>query len=317
MTKKTSHPLPFTHPAHPASLPRQKIGRIAHGFPGERRRPLPADVVQRALALPFCKDICVTSIGRFDRVPGHYVERPAGCPHHVLIFCLDGQGSVRIGASKLRMRRGHGVILPPGIAHQYAASSRDPWAVIWFHFTGARAADCAQALTASEKKPRFWVEDAGMIIEAFEECYRHVLGGYTDADLIGLSTSFTRFMGLCRTLRRAPNTRRRHAQKRIAGSVHYMRENLHRKLTLGQVARETGMSVSYFCARFKRQFNCGPLKFFEWLKMQRACELLECTEHRVSEIASALGFDDPFYFSRRFRFHTGASPASHRTRSRH
>jgi len=224
---------------------------------------------------------------------------------------------VRIGGSKLRMRRGHGIVLPPGIAHQYAADSRDPWTIVWFHFTGARAADCAQALTVSREQPRFWVENTDAIIEAFEECYHHVLGGYTDADLVGLSTSFTRFTGLCRTLQRSPNTRRRHAQNRIAGSVRYLRENLHRKLTLAQIAREAGMSVPYFCARFKRQFNCGPIKFFERMKMHRACELLDYTEHRVSEIAAALGFDDPFYFSKRFRRHAGASPTGHRTQARH
>jgi AraC-like DNA-binding protein len=215
------------------------------------------------------------------------------------------------------MRRGHGIILRPGIAHQYVADSRDPWTVFWFHFTGERAAAYARALNVSEEQPRFWVQDVDMMIEAFEECYHHVLGGHTDADLIGLSASFMRFMGLCRTMQRSPSTRRRHTEERIVRSVRFLRGSLHRMLTLGQIAREAGISVPHFCAMFKRQINCGPLEFFARLKMQRACELLAMTEHNISEIAHALGFEDPLYFSKRFRQYIGATPTGHRKHARY
>lgn len=286
--------------------------RIAEGFPGERLVVLPKNVVELAHGIPVCADICVTHTGRFDRVLGHYVDRPEGCPQHVLIFCLDGQGVVHIGRSKWRMQRGHGVILPAEIAHRYAADLRNPWTVFWFHFTGAKAADFVQAVDVSREQPRFWVQDVDMMIEAFEECYHHVLGGYTDADLIGLSTSFVRFLGLCRTLQRSPSTRRRKTEERIVRSVRFLRGNLHRVLTLAQIAKEAGISVPHFCAMFKRQINCGPLEFFTRLKIQRACELLVSTDFAVSEIAYALGFEDPLYFSKRFRQYTGTSPTEHR-----
>ena len=290
--------------------------RMADGFPGERLVIVPASVVKRARKIPVCGNICVTHTGRHDRVLGHYVSRPRGFQQHGLLFCLDGKGIVRIGKSKWRMQRGHGIILPPGIAHQYAADPRDPWSVFWFLFDGGMAAACVQALDVTRARPRFWIQDVATMIEAFEECYRHVLGGYTDADLIGLSTSFTRFMGLCRTMQRAPGARRRHTEERIVRSVRFLRENLHRPLTLGQIAREAGISVSHFSTMFKRQINCGPLEFFARLKMQRAGELLAGTGHGVSEIAHALGFEDPLYFSKRFRQYTGASPTEHRKRSR-
>jgi len=124
MDKKSTHSSRTSRATRP--LPR----RIAEGFPGERLVVLPADVVKRALAIPPCNDICVTHTGRFDRVLGHYVDRPSGCPQHVLIFCLDGRGTVQAGKHKLRMRRGHGVVLPVGIAHQYEADARDPWTII-------------------------------------------------------------------------------------------------------------------------------------------------------------------------------------------
>ncbi len=296
-------------------MEKHALRHIADGFPGERLAILPASVARRAGGLPACGDIFVTHTGRFDRVLGHYVSRPHGCPQHVLIFCMDGRGVIHLGRSRWQMRRGHGVILPPGVAHEYAADAGDPWSIVWFHFAGARAGAYARAPNVSAASPRFWVQDVGMMTEAFEECYHHVLGGHTDADLIGLSTSFVRFLGLCRTLQRSPDTRRRHTEERIVHSVRFLRENLHRALTLAQVAGAAGLSVPHFCAMFKRQINCGPMEFFARLKMQRACELLAGTRLGIAEIAYGLGFEDPLYFSKRFRQHVGTSPTSHRRRA--
>ena len=293
-----------------------KTPRIADGFPGERLVILPQNVLRQAVRIPACSDLCVTHIGRFDRVLGHYVDRPSGCAQHVLIFCIGGRGVVHAGASKWFLHRGHGIVLPPNVAHRYAADARDPWTVFWFHFTGARAAAYVKMLGLTTRQPRFWIQNVDVMIEAFEECYHHTIGGHTDSDLIGLSTTFIRFMGLCRTMKRSPSTRRRHTEERIVRSVRFLRENLDRTLTLAQIAKETGISVPHFCAMFKRQINCGPLEFFARLKMQRACELLLQTNQDVSEIAYGLGFTDPLYFSKRFRLHVGASPSKYREQAR-
>lgn len=289
--------------------------RIAEGFPGERLTIVPPAALQRARRIPLCRDLCVTHTGRFDRVHGHFVDRPEGRPEHVLIVCLDGAGSCRIGPSRWRLERGHGVVLPPGIPHQYASDEDDPWSIFWFHFVGARAADYVEALNVTRRHARFWVHEIDQLIEGFEECHRYVLGGYTDSDLIGLTTSFARLLGLCRTLQRSRDLRRRHAEDRVLRSIRFMRENLQRPLTLGALASEAGFSIPHFSAIFRRQMNCGPIEFLNRLKLQKACELLHTTELGVAEIAYSTGYEDPLYFSRTFRQHIGVSPREFRRAS--
>jgi AraC-like DNA-binding protein len=46
--------------------------------------------------------------------------------------------------------------------------------------------------------------------------------------------------------------------------------------------------------------------------MSRARELLDTTDQAVAEIARALGYADPFYFSRQFRSVHGVSPSGYR-----
>ncbi len=289
-----------------------KTVRIADGFPGERLTIISAAVVRRARALPVCRDLCVTHTGRFDHVRGHFVTRPHGRPEHILIVCLAGEGSVKLESHTHHLRPGHGIVLPPHRAHSYAAEARDPWSLLWFHFTGRRARDYVAALDLDPVHPRFWVQDVAQLAEAFEECYSYVLGGYTDADLTGLSTAFGRLLGRCRTLQRSASLRLRRTEDRVLRTLQFMRQNLHRALSLAEIARHASLSVPHFGAMFRRHLNCPPLEMHIRLRMQRACELLESTDHTVAEIGVALGYDDPLYFSRLFRQKVGQPPTRYR-----
>ena len=50
------------------------------------------------------------------------------------------------------------------------------------------------------------------------------------------------------------------------------------------------------------------------LRMARARQLLDRTAAPVAEIAREVGYEDPFYFSRRFQRHHGMSPTQFRRR---
>jgi len=87
-----------------------------------------------------------------------------------------------------------------------------------------------------------------------------------------------------------------------------MAENLSRSLTLAELAEQVHLSPSRFAAVFLKQTGLSPLAHFQRLKIQRARALLERPEMSISEVALAVGYQDPLYFSRLFRKATGVSP---------
>lgn len=276
---------------------------------------LPPAVLRRGQALAGCRGLCVTHAGRFDHARGHYIARPQGAQEYLLILCLDGSGGGHLGKTRWSLRAGQGVLLPPGVSHDYAADADSPWTIIWFHFIGAWAKEFTELVGGAGRPRKFTVHTIEVVIDAFEECYRYVLGGYTDADLIGLSTSFSRFMGLCRTLHQPADPRRRHSQDQVLRTIRLMRENLGRAITLEELARAAGLSVPHYSAMFKRQMNCTPVLFLTRLRLQKACERLEHSDDTIAQIGYAVGYADPLYFSRVFRRHMSVTASEYRGRT--
>jgi AraC-like DNA-binding protein len=77
----------------------------------------------------------------------------------------------------------------------------------------------------------------------------------------------------------------------------------------GQVlARALGVGYHWLRRAFRQQLGLSLHEYHLQLRMHAAMQLLESSEREVGDIASELGFDDPYYFSRVFRKEVGASP---------
>jgi signal transduction histidine kinase/AraC-like DNA-binding protein len=84
--------------------------------------------------------------------------------------------------------------------------------------------------------------------------------------------------------------------------------------TRGDLARVLGVSEAYVSRVFRRVTGCSLWEYVNHYRIQCACELLERTAMSVTEIALAVGYNEPSYFSRIFRSETGRSPQTYRKR---
>jgi AraC-like DNA-binding protein len=253
-------------------------------------------------------------MGSFQSAPHHFVDRRKGTPEYIMIICLGGKGTCSVSSKRYELSMGHAIVLPPGLPHRYWADEKDPWRLLWVHFEGRRGEDYFEMLGMSRRKPVFWLHDLALVSEAFEECFRHILGGHTDAELFALSSSLVRFLGVCRLAQRSLNLRRRQAEDRVLRTLQHMREHIAQPLTLAQLATVAHWTPTHYSAVFKRQLNLSPIEYLLRLKMQRACELLRSTDSRIADIAASLGYEDAFYFSRLFHRRIGETPRSYRRR---
>ena len=83
-------------------------------------------------------------------------------------------------------------------------------------------------------------------------------------------------------------------------------------LTLGDVAAHVALSNNHFCTIFSREMGMTFIEYLTSLRIHRAGELLRTTNMRTSEVAYAVGYNDPHYFSCLFKKNTGLSPRDYR-----
>jgi AraC-like DNA-binding protein len=111
-----------------------------------------------------------------------------------------------------------------------------------------------------------------------------------------------------------PSQSRMEGARKIERSIHYMMEHLNQPLQVAKLAETAHTSPSHFFVLFKRWVGLSPIDYFIRLRMRRACRLLAATSLSVKEVAAALGYDDPFYFSRVFKSVNGTPPTDYRLR---
>ncbi len=83
---------------------------------------------------------------------------------------------------------------------------------------------------------------------------------------------------------------------------------------IDHLAAEHGLSTATFRRLWNRQVGIPPQRYLMHLRLRRACRLLVETDESIAGIAQRLGFDDPLYFSRRFRALIGETASTHRAR---
>lgn len=84
------------------------------------------------------------------------------------------------------------------------------------------------------------------------------------------------------------------------------------KLSLNQVAREVNISPNYLSAMFSQEMGCTFVEYVTARRMERARELLRSSELRSGEVAAAVGYKDPHYFSFLFKKTQGCTPRDYR-----
>ena len=96
----------------------------------------------------------------------------------------------------------------------------------------------------------------------------------------------------------------------IERAMRFLEARVDSNIQVRELAAMVGMSPSHLSALFRRATGSGPGAFHTSVKMARARSLLDTTSASIGEVASAVGYADPLYFSRHFRRVHGVSPTS-------
>lgn len=99
----------------------------------------------------------------------------------------------------------------------------------------------------------------------------------------------------------------------IQSAKEYIEKNFSNgELSLNRIAAHIGVSPSYFSSIFKQETGTTFVEYLTKVRIDKACELLRCTNSRTAEIGEQVGYSDPHYFSATFKKVMGQSPKDYR-----
>jgi len=101
----------------------------------------------------------------------------------------------------------------------------------------------------------------------------------------------------------------------LEGVELYLENNLHRPLTLANVAKALDRSEEHLSRVFRAHRRVTIFQELRRLRIKRAQYLLLCSGLPVNRIAEQTGFATLAHFSRAFKEDTGLSPSAYRSRS--
>jgi AraC family transcriptional regulator of arabinose operon len=214
----------------------------------------------------------------------------------------------------LLTQRGDCVILPPGLPHDYriAPECRE-WEFLWTHFLPWPHWMGLLSWPQVHRGIKFLRIDD-------DTAHERVAGALERMHSLNNSPLQQRELFAMNALEEAllwlnssnPDLERSHFDSRVRSAMDFICAHIDTSPTLAQIGRACGLSPSRLSHLFRQQVGMAPVEYLEQRRMNRARELLEITALRISEIAAMLGYDSPFYFTRRFTKFTGQSPKQYR-----
>jgi len=88
--------------------------------------------------------------------------------------------------------------------------------------------------------------------------------------------------------------------------------NLFSQLTIEELAQQNNLSVSSFKREFAKLYHDTPANYIKAKKLEKAAELLQVSDQRITEIAFDCGFNDLANFTKSFTSKYSVSPTNYR-----
>lgn len=259
------------------------------------------------------RSLVVTSCGyyRLHSRPVFTTDRPEGRRDYQLLYIAKGRGYFTIDGRERVINEGGMILYRPGERQHYVYRAEDMTEVYWVHFTGRDVANILDYYQLPAEENVFFTGTSAdyqwlyrQMIQELQLCRANY------EELLSLLLRHI-FIMINRYIKEGQKSSGE-VRNEIERATHYFNEHYSQAISIEEYAASRHMSTCWFIRSFKEMLKVTPMQYILSLRMANAQSLLETTEYNISEIAAAVGYDNPLYFSRLFRRHVGVSPSVYR-----
>ncbi len=265
-----------------------------------------------------------------SRVRSHVASRVTWHTHQgfELLFLLDGATAYEFaGQPKVDLNGSHFLVVPPGLVHRGLHNMRSPCTICGLALKVSRPSAWKRTtfspsdllrlrtalVNASRKAHSFNPTLRWLVRRLMDETGNyHTHPNRADAAIVLRALICAVLVEAMRQML-VPSSEPKEV---AAAAIAFLQKRLTEPLCVDDLVRHLGFSRSRMFDVFKEQTGLTPNDFLLRLRVAKAQEQLSQTNHSVTDIALATGFNSSQYFSTVFARYTGVSPSAFRKGAR-
>ena len=102
------------------------------------------------------------------------------------------------------------------------------------------------------------------------------------------------------------------SKKHLQQVINYIHDHLDHDISLDSLSILAGLSSYHFARMFKQSTGLAPHQYVMQCRMDKAKEILQYTNHPISQIALEIGYESQSHFTHLFKRYNGVTPAAYR-----
>lgn len=252
-------------------------------------------------------------------------------PYHLLHFVLEGEGTLITAKEILKVHSGQAFFIPAGTNGKYIASLKNPWKYAWIGFYADNGNSFIDLLFGENEILNLEISKKELekgilsIVSVMDKRIQDV-AFYQEEDFPGnqfcsirnFSASLevnSRMMHLFARLLETQGDCRKltKEEKNLAKDAKNYMDCMYKKdIKIQDVARNLHVHPNYLSTLFRKEYGQSPREYLRKVRMNQAKILLSLTEYSIMDISFAVGYTNPFQFSKVFKNCYEVSPTQYR-----
>ena len=254
--------------------------------------------------------------------PAHFLGPQAACHEQHCELCLIeiGEEHMRTGSVQAAQNKGQFSWIDAGVEHS-SWSENSPVQETILHFPKKSLREVRRNLKLNSGGVPHGIYDSPALLRQLVNGIKQAVRSPQDTgqqlliDSLAQSVQvflLTRFSGHAPQDISENNAR---GDKGLRWVEERLRSEMREDLSLEQLARTANMSKFHLVRSFKRRYGLPPYAYLIRLRLEKAVELMQCSDLSLTEIAHELGFGSSSRFSESFKRQYGLPPSRWRLQS--
>lgn len=254
------------------------------------------------------RTLVVNCAGQYVTDGAFTTNNPTGRQDIYLMYLSRGSLTLYADNCRHELPAGGMFLFAPGIPYRYGKEAGEELCYYWAHFTGSHALEMVESYGLSLGQIYFpeGQEEAATDFRMLFRCF-YGKGPLFEAEAAGTLAAL-----LARLARRSTQRQGGPGPWLVRDSLDYLYRNYAQPVRLEELAALEHLSPSRYSALFRTCMGISPQGFLIGLRVQNAADLLRRTDLSIIQVASAVGYEDPLYFSSLFHRKMGTSPSQYR-----